>query len=194
MYILKKIEIIIILSFVFVLLLCFKKDQNMSSGRKSYAQILRESARSEFVLNEFALKELALNESTTANDLVKSKKSDEQKKQIPLTYGCIFKSDEIYYRYMGTYKEYTDHKNIKTGDNIKIGMNIFKYDQSLENFWRVRAVYKYKNRFYFIPGSFSFPGSMRPRTEFTVVQVGKELPKELNPMICHKVCPGYMDY
>lgn len=119
-------------------------------------------------------------------------------------YGSIIRFKEnvgakYAYMYIGCYHD-SQHLTIlenKTNVMLASRANAFyavEYDPNDVNYMIVQAVYKYKEKYYLIPGSFSMEGNSDPDKEWEFIEkVNPTKVTYLDEMICRLVCPGFLD-
>ena len=99
------------------------------------------------------------------------------------------------YIYLESYHDYAATMGIKQGEIIDSGaMHFLEYDKNYIDYMYVRAIHKYKDKYYFIPSSFSNIGTMRADRDWNLVTEQLNYSIEiLNKKICEEICPGYLD-
>jgi hypothetical protein len=125
-----------------------------------------------------------------SNDVVSSL----EKSLIPSK--SILHCEGFDYLYLGRHHEFAKKQNIQPGEMIESGYNVLPYDPTDEDYFLVQAVFKYQDKYYFLPDteSFSLQGSLSPKRPWKLVEKKLEYRiEELAYEICVKECPGYLD-
>lgn len=99
--------------------------------------------------------------------------------------GSIIHHDGFDYHYVGSY-----HSDKHLLGQIPVQVD---YESTDPDYLLVKAVFKYKEKFYYIPAMFSMLGTIDPSKEWTLVAENVKKISELDIKICRKVCPGYLD-
>lgn len=99
------------------------------------------------------------------------------------------------YKCIDFYHEYAERCSIEEGEPIEVsGAFVIDYDKSAPNYIYVRAVFRYDDRWYYIPSTFSEIGTIDPSSEWKIIDNNVNYSiSYLDKNICKKVCPGYLD-
>lgn len=116
------------------------------------------------------------------------------KKLEPKKYSII-KYETFYYFCTDFYHERAQRKGIRQGETIEAGgVWGIGYDINAPNYIYAHAVFKYQNKWYFIPSMFSEEGTIDPSNDWTYEEL--HIPYQITHLdeeICKKMCPGYLD-
>jgi len=116
------------------------------------------------------------------------------KKPLKLVVGCIIEIGAFHYQYLGTIGRLAKEHGLQKGAYLPTsGIIAHEYSPSCDDHLRVKAVFKYKGNYYYIPSSFSWDGDVNPKRKYVVLTASIHNIQELDVDICQKVCPGYLD-
>jgi len=67
------------------------------------------------------------------------------------------------------------------------------FDMEEENYMCVKTVILYKGKYWFIPSSVSFTGTLSTKRKFLIIHPKYPTPQILDRKICMEICPGWLD-
>ncbi len=123
------------------------------------------------------------------NSNIKNDDNKQELKKTPqqaLTHGCILHCEGFDYYYLGKKRK---NPFAFSAEHL-YGINVATLPDA---YLKVQAVFIYKERYYFIPSSFSFIGTLSRMRKYQIISKPPSTPTYLDYAICQKVCPGFLD-
>ena len=106
----------------------------------------------------------------------------------------IIECEGIPYLYLGTLKRYAKNNSFINRKTVySSGVNAMTYERTEQKYYRVKAVHEYKKKFWFIPSSYSFVGTLSANKQWTQITNSIGTLQELSVSKCQEICPGYLD-
>ncbi len=101
--------------------------------------------------------------------------------------GCILHCDGFDYYYSDK------HNKIGSLNAADMLYGIYGTSFNPEAYLQVQAVFLYKEKYYFIPSSFSFIGTLHRMRNYQIIAQTSSPPTYLDILTCKKICPGFLD-